>query len=189
MTVNELRAHLQHPPKSVYGFLVAVALIAAAVYRGGTASELTSRLETARADSEKAARQIKVSGGLEDQIAELDAALTRAGERLVNPDNRGESLKYFYRVAQESGVTLVSIAPLPLMPGAEFRVAPFQATVSGTFQNALKFVRKIERGTYFFAPREYRIQSGDVPGEETSSVTSSGDRVTLSMTFEFLAPK
>lgn len=192
MNSAELREKLQTLPRWAAGFILAAGLVGAAVFRSGTYAALGDQVAELKSASDKNVAAVRLSAGLEDQIAELDRVIARARKRMIDPDNRGENLKHFYGLAEAAKVDVISIAPLGIDKGTQFRPVPFQVTVSGSFENVLKFLRKIERGPYFFAPRECRIQRG-APGVEESTVADANapqpDRVTLAMTFQFAAPK
>jgi Tfp pilus assembly protein PilO len=188
MTVAEIREFLQHPPKWIFGFLLALVIAVASFYRSSARAAVESSAADLRSKLEKTERAIRMGAGLEDQISELEKALAAAKPRLVVPEERGEVLKHFFGIAQEAGVELRSISPLSVASGAQFRVAPFTAEVSGSYTSVLKFVRKIERGKFLFAPRDYRFQLGAIGGEMPSSPTSS-DPFSVAFTFEYLAAK
>jgi Tfp pilus assembly protein PilO len=188
MTLAEFREQLQHPPKWVWGFLIAAVLGVASFLRSGELADRTAAANDLREASRKIQLQIRMAQGLEEQIATLEAGLVTARARLIKPEDRGEILRHFYGLAEAHRVELVDISILPTAAGPLLRTVPLQINVAGSFTDVLKFVRNIERGTYFFAPRDYMIQTSS--GASTPSGSSPDPtRVTLSMTFELLAAR
>lgn len=187
MNLAEFRAQLQNPPKWVFAFLVAAALGVASFVRAGAFDEATSRVAQVRADDEKTQRVIRLSAGLEEQIATLDKAYEAAKVRMIDPEKRGENLKHFFSLAQEHSVNLEAVAPLPLNKMTHFNAAPFRLLVRGKFEEVVKFVRKVERGPYFFAPRDYRIQK-DEQFLLSDASSPKDEIVSLAMNFDFVAP-
>jgi hypothetical protein len=186
MTIAQFRAHLQNPPKWVFGFLAAAVLGVGAFLRSAEYDAVKKGLVDTQETTEKTRRTIKMSAGMEEQVAALERALEQAQKRMIIPSQRGENLKHFFDLAQACSVEIGNVSPLPLIKGKSYSIAPFSINASGSFPNILKFLRKIERGPYFFAPTDYNLQRGGESGEGAASAASS-DRVVLTLTFEFLA--
>lgn len=101
------------------------------------------------------------------------ALLTDAGEwidrNLASEEGMEANLGYFYRLEKVNKVRLIRLdqlaAPLP-EENSPFKTVPVSLQISGSYRNALGFLRDLESGPRILRLRSYRLERTDPGGNE-----------------------
>ena len=113
--------------------------------------------EEVRRKGEFILRSLANRARIDSEHAALEAALSHIEPNVLDEDSMEVNLGYFYRLEKPSRVRLVrlhQLASLPPPPRSHFKALPFSMQVTGSYRNALSFLRALETG-----PRLIRIRS------------------------------
>ncbi len=145
-------------------------------------NELSLQLAAAEQQLVQAQRSQEESPeGLEEQLAEAQAALDEAASIFLSEAEAAQVLNRLYQYASESGVEIVSLQEQPGIEEGEaeaeekkdaYDVRVFQVQVEGTPANLIAFVSRIEEAAYKgFVITNVNIAEGEEPHVLTVDIT------------------
>lgn len=91
----------------------------------------------------------------------LREALTQIEQHLVDERSMEVNLGYFYRLERTTRVRLLrlnQLAAMPPPPGSPFKAVPFSMHMTGSYKNAMAFIRALETGPRILRVRECNIE-------------------------------
>jgi Tfp pilus assembly protein PilO len=91
----------------------------------------------------------------------LREALTQIEQHLVDERSMEVNLGYFYKLERTSRVRLLRLNQLVAAappPGSPFKAVPFSMHVTGSYRNALAFIRALETGPRILRVRECNVE-------------------------------
>jgi Tfp pilus assembly protein PilO len=106
---------------------------------------------------------------IDTDLAALEAALTQIERHLLDEESMEVNLGYFYRLEKPARVRLVrlnQLASLPAVEKSRFKSVPFSMQVTGSYRNAMSFLRALETG-----PRIIRIRNCTFERSPTDNTT------------------
>jgi Tfp pilus assembly protein PilO len=110
----------------------------------------------------------------------LREALTQIEQHLVDERSMEVNLGYFYKLERTSRVRLMRLNQLvaaPTPPGSPYKAVPFSMHLTGSYRNAMAFLRALETG-----PRILRVRACSI--ERTAPENSD---LILDLTVDVLA--
>ena len=113
--------------------------------------------EDVRRKAEFILRSLASRGRIDTDLAALEAALAQIEPQVLDEQSMEVNLGYFYRLEKPARVRLVRLNQLASVAPAEktrFKAVPFSMQVTGSYRNALGFLRALETG-----PRLLRIRN------------------------------
>ena len=154
MTNAELAAVIKKHPVSV-GCGVFAALLAAGIYfRSGNIPEAEVALGEKTAEVERHAANLKNAVQLKEQLEALQVANKEIDSRIVRADQRGLNTQFFYRLAGETGVRLITFQQGAIAAGSKggkplFKPVPFSLAAGGTLAQLIDFLHRLEAGEHY----------------------------------------
>lgn len=156
-------------------------------YRSGLVSERTRLVEEKTTEGRRLQTNITNASLLKEQTESLVETNKQITRQLVNPNQLGENLQFFYRIETASSTKITDLrqtyAPLPNRPTKGLFVPiPYAVSVQGEYRGLLNFLRRIEKSS-----RLSRVVSGSIqPGTSGDRGSAGTDLVTLALNVELL---
>jgi Tfp pilus assembly protein PilO len=138
--------------------VVCVILGAALYLRSGRVTEIEATLEDRSKLLRKLEANVKNAAQLEEQTEALREVNKRIREAALQEGELALNQQLFLRLEAETGVKLVDLRPQPVPPPAknaknakspssgEFMPMRFSLSVTGTYQNLIAFMKRLESG-------------------------------------------
>lgn len=128
--------------------------------------DAAKQLDEARRKGETMLRAISNRARVDTDLAALQNALTYLDRNLLDEQSMEVNLGYFYRLEKPAHVRLVrlnQLAPQPAGDKKAFKAVPFSMQVTGSYRNALSFLRALETGSRVVRIRNCSVEraSGD----------------------------
>ena len=181
MTNEELKVFAKKHPIPVVGVAIVIAVALAVYFRSGDLPAAETELAKKSADAEKYALNITYAAQLKEQLDAITAANKKIESRLTRASQQGINTQYFYKIARETGVTIVSFGQggsgAPKAAKAAYVPIGFVVAVTGSLPQLLDFLRQLEQGQHYC-----RITAGTV----TASSVNRNLPLTLSLNLELL---
>lgn len=154
MTNEEFKALVKKNPIPTICAVVVLAVGLGLYFRSGDLPAAEEDLTKKTSDAEKYAANIKNAAQLKDQLDAMIAANKKIEGRLARAAQQaiGINTQYFYRLARESGVTIVAFGQSgTATKAAKAAYVPiaFNVAVTGTLPQLLDFLRQLENGAHF----------------------------------------
>lgn len=164
---------------------ISILLIAVAFFRSSEVPEREKILEEKTAEGRRLQANITNSALLREHVTALSEINKEVSQRLVNPNQLGENLQFFYRIEAASGAKLVDVRQIfnaASAKGVKGSVVPIPYTVSiqGNFRTVLNFVRRIEKSN-----RISRILSASL-GQGSNNEREIQESVSMNLNLELL---
>ncbi len=164
---------------------VSLLLAGAAIYRSSELPIRREMLEQRTSEGRRLQANITNASLLKENVEELAELNKQAAQRLVNPNQLGENLQFFYRVETAAGVKIIDLRQTYIPQGTKavkssFVSVPYTVSVQGDFRSVMNFVRKIEKSMRFS-----RIAAGSL-GQAPSDGRNTQEVVTMTLNLELL---
>lgn len=139
--------------------LVLAVVLGLYVWSGGDNKiQLARQLTDLQSQWERMERNLRNATGLESQLEEMQELRAKMRTRMTRREEVALNLNYFYRLEQQSNVSISSINQLPASAGqqarhlptmADFDIIGYSMTIEGSFNDVLSFLQSIQQGEYF----------------------------------------
>lgn len=134
--------------------LLAILFGALVLIRGPKVNAVQSQLEEVESEWARMQTNRERSRDLEDHLALLEAQLEQVKERVFDPEDVARNHEFFYRLEEETGVSLGDFQQAGPTKGAElemegsglehFRVLRYGLRATGSFSRILQFLEAVE---------------------------------------------
>lgn len=161
-------------------FVLAVLLGVANYFLWRQRESITRRHDEARRKGEFMLQALTGRSRIDADLNALREAMSQIEGNLLDERSMEVNLGYFYKFERLTRVRLVrlnQLAALPPVAGSRFKTVPFSMQVTGSYRNALGFLRALESGPRILRVRNCSFERGSV---------ENGD-LTLEITVEVLA--
>lgn len=180
MTSADLVALLKKHPIGFGGALLCLVCGVILYLRSGNIATAQAELEAKSAEAAKMAANIRNSGNLSEQLAEIQAHSKALEGRLLKAGQLAVNLQYFYKLETENEVKLIDVRPgtVPKNGSSPYIGVPFTVSVQGSYAQVMNFMGRLQNGRHFC-----RITTANF-----SKVTAgaSNSLISLSMNLELL---
>src|SRR5205085_538508 len=128
------------------GIAVALALMSAVLLKYQLS--LTNLHRKSQSDGEAVLATLRSAPQLRQELASTREISARIDANLVSDIDLGESLQYFYRMRDRTGVRFDDFHPLNVQVdnNPEYRRIPFAIRASGTYLQLATFIHAVETG-------------------------------------------
>lgn len=164
---------------------VSIVLLGIIIFRGGDVPEREKIVDEKTSEGRRLQANITNSALLREHVDELSRVNKEIGQQLVNPNQLGENLQFFYRIEAAVGAKIVDVRQIYNAQTAKgqkgsFVGVPYTVSIQGDFRTVLNFVRRIEKSS-----RISRIMSASF-GQSSSNESAVVEVVSMNMTVELL---
>lgn len=155
----------------------------AAMVRSGEVPEREHSLEEKTAEGHRLQNNITNSSLLREHVTELSEVNKRIAGQLVNPNQLGENLQFFYKIETATNTKILDLRQTYSPQGNKgkgmYAPIPYSVSVNGEYKNILAFMRQVEKG-----PRVSRITGASLT--PSTSDRLAAETVTLGLAVELL---
>jgi len=187
LEVSDLVGAIKKHPVGFGAGILAVVLGVFSYLRMGGVDELQLRLDDVSAQGARLENNLRYSARLDEQLGAVQFALEEINRRAIDPAQLATNLRYFYQLESELGLKLVDLQQVRVIETpqkTEYRYVAYSVAVEGSYQNLLRFIRRLESGERFIKITSTNLVAGPVtPG---SGIDPSNPNLVLSLTLHLL---
>ncbi len=169
------------------GSLIAVVLLAGALYRHSSLPDVEAELEQLTGEVRRIQGNLIHASSLEDQISTLKGLNEEVLTRVARATDLAGNSQYFYKLQGETGVKEIALDRGPVRDlgprgtkGA-FVGVTFSSTVQGRYSQVMAFIQKVEGAAWFGRIRSLNIRQAQ------AERTGAEPQIVLALTVELLA--
>jgi len=180
MTSADLVALLKKHPIGFGCVLLSIVCGVILFLRSGNIEAAQAELETRSAEAAKMAANIRNSGSLSEQLAEIQVHTKELEGRLLKAGQLAVNLQYFYKLETENEVKLIDVrqGSLPKNSNTPYVGIPFSVSVQGSYGQVMNFLGRLQNGRHFC-----RINNANFT---KATAGNAGSLVSLSLNLELL---
>jgi hypothetical protein len=157
VALYQFAAWLRERPFFATGVLL-IALLASVQYPLWQRRQAaTHQHDEMRRNGEFMLHALATRGRIESDLGALRPALAQIQGELIDEQSMEVNLGYFYRLERAARVRLLRLNQLVSLPpptGSPFKAVPFSMQLTGSYRNAIGFIRALETG-----PRILRVRN------------------------------
>lgn len=164
---------------------VSIILLGAIIFRSSEIPAREQAVEEKTAEGQRLQANITNSALLHEHVDELARVNKELSQQLVNPNQLGENLQFFYRIEAATGAKIVDVrqtySPQTVKgQKGSFVGISYTVSIQGDFRTVLNFVRKIEKSN-----RISRIMSASF-GQSANGERAGVEIVSMNLNIELL---
>lgn len=185
MDVQAILAKIKQYPIAVGGFVAIIVFAALIFLRSSRIPELEAKQKTLDQELSTIQRNETAAVGLPEHVEKIKEDSAEIKSRLMVREDKAISYQYFYELERSNNVALTRLAQSDAPPPAKappgkpnlslYAPVEYSISVSGKFQNVLKFLYKLQHGKYFINVESFSCNSSGQVEPDTIQVSMKMD--------------